>query len=80
MNIGKKQKIFIGSKNKGKISDWKRYFVNLDILDPYMIDEFIEVSESSDSIFENAKKKSLEWGSLTDVITVSDDTGFLFLV
>ena len=76
MNIGKIHKIFIGSKNKGKISDWRRYFINFDIVDPYQINKIIEVKETRDSIFENARIKAKKWSEVTDLVTICDDTGF----
>lgn len=76
IKVDEMSKIFIGSKNKGKISDWNRYFTNIEIVTPYDNGVFVDVTENSESIFENAKNKAIAWSKSTELTTVSDDTGF----
>ena len=71
-----KQKLFIGSTNKGKIADYKLYFKDIDIMSASVLDIFIEVSENITSLQENSAKKAVEWAKASNVITIADDTGF----
>lgn len=70
-------RLFIGSGNPGKISDWRKYFPTWDVLsyEDLGLDK-IEVEEGIDSLEENAKKKALAWAAASGEVTLSDDTGF----
>lgn len=70
-------KLFIGSGNSGKISDWRQYFPTWEIIsyEDLRLDK-IEVEEGITSLEENAKKKALAWAAHSGEVTLSDDTGF----
>lgn len=70
-------RLFIGSGNPGKISDWKEYLPDWDILSykDLGIDR-VEVREGITSLEDNARKKALAWAAKSGEITLSDDTGF----
>ena len=72
----KRIKLFIGSTNKGKITDYKICFKDFDVVSPYDLDISLEISENSASLQENSVKKAIQWAKTSGVITIADDTGF----
>ena len=70
-------KLFIGSGNPGKISDWRDYFPAWKILsyEELRLDK-IEVEEGIVSLEDNARNKAAAWAMASGELTLSDDTGF----
>jgi XTP/dITP diphosphohydrolase len=70
-------RLFIGSGNPGKISDWKEYLPDWEILSYKDLElDKVEVEEGITSLKDNASKKALAWAVKSGEITLSDDTGF----
>lgn len=70
-------KIFIGSSNKSKISDWKTYLGrDFKVLSPYDLKINFNIPESRDSLENNAILKALFWAKQSGLITLSEDSGF----
>lgn len=70
-------KLFIGSANPTKISDWRAYFPGWEILSYEDLGlSKIRVEEGFVSLEENARRKALAWAEASRELTLSDDTGF----
>jgi len=75
-------RLFIGSTNENKVDDWHAYLPNWDILsykDLMNLDK-AEVEEGIVSLEENAIKKATAWAERSNMVTLSDDTGFFIPV
>ena len=73
----KKNEIFIASKNKSKIADFKLYLGNnYKISTPEDVNVSLSIDEYLTSIEENALAKARSWCAITHKITIGDDTGF----
>ncbi len=71
------QKIFIGSNNYSKISDWKFYLgEKYKIFTPKDLKIKLYVQESDLSLVGNATKKAKDWAKASGMVTISDDAGF----
>ena len=70
-------KIFLATKNKGKIEDFKKLTENMDIEVVTILDniDIPDVVEDGDTFEENSAKKALEIAKYTGIVTVSDDSG-----
>ena len=70
-------KIFLATKNKGKIEDFKKLTEDMDIEVVTILDniEIPDVVEDGDTFEENSAKKALEIAKYTGIVTVSDDSG-----
>ena len=70
-------KIFLATKNKGKIEDFKKLTEDMDIEVVTILDniEIPDVVENGDTFEENSAKKALEIAKYTGIVTVSDDSG-----
>ncbi len=76
-NINKKQKIFIGSKNKWKIEDYKNFLWDYyEVLSPYDLNIDWEVEENKYSLIENFQNKAIFWAKNSNIVTISEDTWF----
>ena len=71
-----KKKLFIGTTNKSKINEWKRYLPDLEIITPDDLDLRVKILENKDSLIENSQKKAKQWASASHMLTLSEDTGF----
>lgn len=70
-------RLFIGSNNPGKISDWKEYFPTWEILSYQDLNlDKVEVEEGITSLEDNARRKAMAWAAHSGELTLSDDTGF----
>lgn len=72
-----KMKIFLATKNKGKITDFKELTEGMDIEVITILDnvEIPDVEENGATFEENSQKKAREIAKYTGIITVSDDSG-----
>lgn len=70
-------KIFLATKNEGKIKDFKKLTEDLDIEVVSILDniDIPDVEENGNSFEENSAKKALEIAKYTGIITISDDSG-----
>ena len=70
-------KIFLATKNKGKIEDFKKLTEDMDIEVVTILDniDIPDVVEDGDTFEENSAKKALEIAKYTGIVTVSDDSG-----
>ena len=70
-------KIFLATKNKGKIEDFKKLTENMDIEVVTILDniDIPDVVEDGDTFEKNSAKKALEIAKYTGIVTVSDDSG-----
>ena len=70
-------KIFLATKNKGKIEDFKKLTEDMDIEVVTILDniDIPDVVEDGDTFEENSVKKALEIAKYTGIVTVSDDSG-----
>lgn len=70
-------KIFLATKNKGKITDFKELTEGMDIEVITILDnvEIPDVEENGATFEENSQKKAREIAKYTGIITVSDDSG-----
>ena len=70
-------KIFLATKNKGKIKDFKKLTEDMDIEVVTILDniDIPDVVEDGDTFEENSAKKALEIAKYTGIVTVSDDSG-----
>ena len=70
-------KIFLATKNKGKIEDFKKLTENMDIEVVTILDniDIPDVVEDGDTFEENSAKKALVIAKYTGIVTVSDDSG-----
>jgi len=70
-------RLFIGSKNPGKIEDWRGYLPETEILTYLDLGiEPVRVEEGFESLRDNAERKALAWAKASGEVTLSDDTGF----
>lgn len=70
-------RLFIGSNNPGKISDWREYFPTWEILSCQDLNlDKVEVEEGITSLEDNARRKAMAWAAHSGELTLSDDTGF----
>ncbi|BDU50350.1 XTP/dITP diphosphatase [Haliovirga abyssi] len=73
-----KYKIFLATKNRGKIDEFKDIFKKynnielLSMLDGY---EFHDVIEDKETFEENSQKKALEIAKVVKMFVISDDSG-----
>lgn len=70
-------KIFLATKNKGKIEDFKKLTEEMDIEVLSILDDIDipDVEEDGATFEENSEKKALEIAKYTKMITVADDSG-----
>lgn len=70
-------KIFLATKNKGKIEDFKKLTEGMDIEVLSILDDIDipDVEEDGATFEENSEKKALEIAKYTKMITVADDSG-----
>ena len=70
-------KIFLATKNKGKIEDFKKLTEDMDIEVVTILDniDIPDVVEDGDTFEKNSAKKALEIAKYTGIVTVSDDSG-----
>lgn len=72
----KKHTIFLGSNNKSKLADYKRYLSDYDIVSPNDLNLQADIKENMYSLLTNSQNKSREWAKLSNLPTISEDTGF----
>lgn len=70
-----KKKIFVATKNKGKIKELKKIFSNLDSEIIFDIPDIPDIKEDGNSFEENAIKKSKHLFELTNQPSIADDSG-----
>ena len=70
-------KIFLATKNEGKIKDFKKLTEGMDIEVVSILDniDIPDVEENGKTFEENSEKKALEIAKYTGIITISDDSG-----
>ncbi|RRD40093.1 XTP/dITP diphosphatase [Leptotrichia sp. OH3620_COT-345] len=70
-------KIFLATKNKGKIKDFEKLIEGLDIQILTILDNINipDVIEDKETFEENSAKKASEIAKYTGIITISDDSG-----
>ena len=70
-------KIFLATKNEGKIKDFKKLTEGMDIEVVSILDniDIPDVEEHGKTFEENSEKKALEIAKYTGIITISDDSG-----
>ena len=70
-------KIFLATKNIGKIKEMKKMAVGKDIEIISMLDgyDIPEVEETGETFEENSQKKALEISKFLNMIVISDDSG-----
>lgn len=70
-------RLFIGTKNPGKIEDWRGYLPEAEIISYLDLGiEPVQVEEGFGSLRDNAERKALAWAGASGETTLSDDTGF----
>lgn len=74
---GDLMKIFLATKNEGKIKDFKKLTENLNIEVVSILDniDIPDVEEDGITFEENSAKKAMEIAKYTGIITISDDSG-----
>ena len=70
-------KVFLATKNKGKIKDFEKLTEGMDLEVVTILDgmDIPDVVEDGDTFEENSAKKALEIAKYTGIVTVSDDSG-----
>ena len=70
-------KIFLATKNEGKIKDFKKLTNGMDIEVVSILDNIYvpDVEENGITFEENSAKKAIEISKYTGIITISDDSG-----
>ena len=70
-------KIFLATKNEGKIKDFKKLTNGMDIEVVSILDNIYvpDVEENGITFEENSVKKAIEISKYTGIITISDDSG-----
>ena len=70
-------KIFLATKNEGKIEDFKKLTNGMDIEVVSILDNIYipDVEENGITFEENSAKKAIEISKYTGIITISDDSG-----
>ena len=70
-------KVFLATKNKGKIKDFEKLTegMNIEILSILDDIEIPDVVEDGTTFEENSQKKALEISKLIKITTISDDSG-----
>ncbi len=69
--------VFLATKNKGKIEEFKKLVEGLNIDVKSILDniDIPDVKEDFETFEENSQKKALEISKYLDIITISDDSG-----
>jgi XTP/dITP diphosphohydrolase len=70
-------KIFLATKNVGKINEFKRLVAdkNIEVLSILDSSDIPEVEEDGETFEENSKKKAVEIAKYLNMYTISDDSG-----
>ena len=71
-----KKQVFIGSNNQSKIADWTSYLTNFEVFWPNKLNLKVEIEENMISLVENSQKKAKTWAKMSQMLTLSEDTGF----
>lgn len=71
-----KMKILIGSTNNWKIKDWQEKLSDFEVISPLTLGISLDVEEGITSLEENAIKKAKVFSQVTNLLTLSEDTGF----
>lgn len=71
-----KKQIFIGSNNQSKIADWTSYLTDFEVFWPNKLNLKVEIEENMTSLVENSQKKAKTWAKISQMLTLSEDTGF----
>ena len=69
-------KVFLATKNKGKIKDFEKLTEGMDLEVVTILDEMDipDVVEDGDTFEENSMKKATEIAGYTGILTISDDS------
>ena len=70
-------KVFLATKNKGKIKDFEKLTEGMDLEVVTILDgmDIPDVVEDGDTFEENSMKKAKEIADYTGIVTISDDSG-----
>ena len=70
-------KVFLATKNKGKIKDFEKLTEGMDLEVVTILDgmDIPDVVEDGDTFEENSRKKAKEIADYTGIVTISDDSG-----
>ena len=70
-------KIFLATKNKGKINEFKKLVENknMEVLSILDSEDIPEVEENGKTFEENSQKKAVEIAKYLNMVTISDDSG-----
>ena len=70
-------KVFLATKNKGKIKDFEKLTEGMDLEVVTILDgmDIPDVVEDGDTFEENSMKKAKEIAGYTGIVTISDDSG-----
>lgn len=72
-------KILIGTNNQNKLAQYRRSLAKnwpeAEVLSLADLGITLDVEEDGESLMHNAKKKAEEYGELSGILTVADDTG-----
>ena len=70
-------KIFLATKNIGKINEFKKLVENknMEVLSILDSEDIPEVEENGNTFEENSQKKAVEIAKYLDMVTISDDSG-----
>ena len=70
-------KVFLATKNKGKIKDFEKLTEGMDLEVVTILDglDIPDVVEDRETFEENSQKKAKEIADYTNIVTVSDDSG-----
>lgn len=70
-------KVFLATKNKGKIKDFEKLTEGMDLEVVTILDglDIPDVVEDGETFEENSRKKAKEIADYTNIVTISDDSG-----
>ena len=70
-------KVFLATKNKGKIKDFEKLTEGMDLEVVTILDglDIPDVVEDGETFEENSQKKAKEIADYTNIVTISDDSG-----